>query len=242
MKIRVLSDLHFEHHADSGLSFVDSLDSDADLVVLAGDITIGRFLPITAFAFTKKFPQVVYVHGNHEFYGSDRETVLDYSHKVASCVPNKFHWLDHRVTKVGSTRILGTSLWYPETRLSRLQANIWSDFLSIKDLHQWVYKQSAKSVEFLRRELRQGDVVVTHFLPSWKSVHPKYAASDVNCFFVHDLEELIIERQPSLWIHGHTHESMDYMIGSTRVICNPFGYLMHDENPKFNPNLNVEIP
>ena len=44
-----------------------------------------------------------------------------------------------------------------------------------------------------------------------------------------------------LWIHGHTHESFDYEIGKTRVICNPRGYAPIEINKEFKPDFNVEV-
>jgi Icc-related predicted phosphoesterase len=35
---------------------------------------------------------------------------------------------------------------------------------------------------------------------------------------------IIRSRRPSLWIHGHTHESRDYRLGATRIVANPCGY------------------
>lgn len=55
--------------------------------------------------------------------------------------------------------------------------------------------------------------------------------------------------QPLAWIHGHLHESLDYMIGSTRVVCNPRGYITDAQgalnharvNPNFDPHLIITI-
>jgi len=242
MKLRILSDLHLEWHADGGMQFVRELANSDDVLVLAGDITIGKLIPLTARAFLDRFQKVIYIHGNHEYYGSDEKEVDSWSRKVAAAVPDRWHCLDNDILQIGETRILGTSLWFPETDFVRYHRSTWSDYLSIEGFGTWVHERNHRAIEFLKRELKQGDVVVTHYLPSWRSVHPKWANSHVNCFFISDLEELILERQPKLWIHGHTHDSMDYMIGETRVVCNPFGYFMHDENPKFDPNFCVEVP
>jgi hypothetical protein len=44
-----------------------------------------------------------------------------------------------------------------------------------------------------------------------------------------DLSEFIMDHpQIKLWTHGHTHEEFDYMIGSTRIVCNPRGYDGHE--------------
>lgn len=84
-----------------------------------------------------------------------------------------------------------------------------------------------------------------HHFPSPRSVLPKYAGSPLNQFFLGcrtlELEQLILDRKPALWIHGHGHDSQDYRIGATRVVCNPRGYYGHDLNPKFDPGLTIDI-
>jgi hypothetical protein len=45
-----------------------------------------------------------------------------------------------------------------------------------------------------------------------------------------DLSAFILDHpQIKLWTHGHTHEDFDYMIGSTRIVCNPRGYDNYEE-------------
>lgn len=189
----------------------------------------------------QRFPKVIYVHGNHEFYAGSRWSVDTAMRKATSRNANLV-WLEKGVYSDGGVRILGCPLWFPSTELSRRMAGVWSDFHYIRGFSNWVYDQHMACVSFLRREMGPGDVVVTHYLPSWRSVHPRYAATDTNCFYVSDVESLIVERQPSLWIHGHTHESADYIVGRTRVLCNPFGYArMNMVNPRFDDSLTVDV-
>jgi Icc-related predicted phosphoesterase len=101
------------------------------------------------------------------------------------------------------------------------------DFQLIEDFEDHVYKDNEREVEFLRRNIRRNDVVVTHHLPASGSVAPQYRSSpqaQLNPFFVCDCQEIIEERQPVLWIHGHTHTPCDYRIGATRVLCNAIGF------------------
>lgn len=74
-------------------------------------------------------------------------------------------------------------------------------------------------------------VVVGHHTPSLFSCHPRYKDDDLmNGGYHSDLSEFILDRpQIKLWTHGHTHELFDYMIGSTRVVCNPRGYIGYEE-------------
>ena len=69
-------------------------------------------------------------------------------------------------------------------------------------------------------------VVVGHHAPSKQSTKPRYKDDyHMNGGYSSDLESFIIDRpQIKLWTHGHTHDDFDYMVGSTRVVCNPRGY------------------
>lgn len=98
---------------------------------------------------------------------------------------------------------------------------------------------------WLAENVRGGDVVVTHHLPSPRSTHQKYTGSPLNRFFLAtmslELEQLMFDRKPALWVHGHTHETCDYRVGVTRVVCNPRGYDGHEINPAWDAGFTVEV-
>ena len=75
-------------------------------------------------------------------------------------------------------------------------------------------------------------IVVGHHAPSKASTHPKYADQTLmNGGYSSDLSELILDHpEIKLWTHGHTHEKFDYMIGDTRIVCNPRGYINYEAN------------
>ena len=81
--------------------------------------------------------------------------------------------------------------------------------------------------------------MVTHHAPHWDSVHPRFRSDLVTGAYVSDLSALIEAYQPVLWVHGHTHNSSDYRLGATRIICNPHSY--GRENPDFDGALVVEV-
>jgi hypothetical protein len=102
----------------------------------------------------------------------------------------------------------------------------------------------AESVAWLRRALagcdRARTVVVTHHAPSARSEAPYHANSLLKAAFSSDLDSLVGQSGVPLWIHGHTHYNVDYVMGSTRVLTNQRGY--PEELCKgFNPSLVVEI-
>ena len=74
-------------------------------------------------------------------------------------------------------------------------------------------------------------VVVGHHTPSHTSCHPRYKDDrEMNGGYHSDLSEFMLDRPGiKLWTHGHTHELFDYMVGDCRVVCNPRGYINHEE-------------
>ena len=116
-----------------------------------------------------------------------------------------------------------------------------TDFSAIEDFESWVYEENARAVALFEEWLRPGDIVVTHHLPSQRCVAPRFVGHPLNPFFVCDLTNLIVERQPRLWLHGHSHGSMRVQIGETTVLCNPFGYAVEAPNHEFVDRLVVEV-
>jgi Icc-related predicted phosphoesterase len=80
------------------------------------------------------------------------------------------------------------------------------------------------------RKFEEKFVVVGHMAPSKISIHPKYKDDHIiNGAYTSDLSEFILDHpQIKLWTHGHTHEDFDYQIGSTRIVCNPRGYIGYE--------------
>lgn len=91
-----------------------------------------------------------------------------------------------------------------------------------------------KFVGYIRQVIEgkfdQKFVVCGHHAPSRMSTHPRYANETImNGGYSSNLDEFIMDHpQIKLWTHGHTHEDFDYMIGSTRVVCNPRGYINYE--------------
>jgi predicted phosphodiesterase len=84
-------------------------------------------------------------------------------------------------------------------------------------------------------------IVMTHHAPSLRSVPDQFANDPLTAAYASNLEPVIERFQPHLWVHGHLHNSSDYKIGLTRVVCNPRGYAPSELNPQFNPELVIEL-
>jgi predicted phosphodiesterase len=243
MKIRILSDLHLEFHRDKGANFIKSLETnDTDVLVLAGDISTSEYIEEALNQFASKFPKVLYVHGNHEYYKNKRDDVVSATIRAVLKHNSNLYWLNRNAVTIDGVRFVGTTLWFPSNKQSIKLKGYINDFYCIEDCDPWAFEENKKNIKFLIDEVRKGDVVITHHLPSFKSVHRMYKNDPMNCYFVCEMDDLIIEKQPALWIHGHTHFSMDYKIENTRIVCNPYGYEgAGNTNRNFDKNFVAEI-
>jgi len=231
MKIRILSDLHFEFHQDGGASFLSDPDpKEVDVLILAGDIC-GHWQIVDVMSkFAQVYKYVIAVSGNHEHYGASFDIVRKNFAKVNK--PN-FHFLDRKTVTIDGQRFVGCTLWFPNGPRNHVLRHSMNDFEKIKNFDPQVYQQNSLDQDFLHQTVSTDDVVITHHLPTFHSVHPKFAGNALNVFFVCDQEQLIKNRHPRLWCFGHTHESMRYTIHGTEIICNPFGYAGYEINPQF---------
>lgn len=242
MKIQLLSDLHMEfmpliEHE----YFVLKNLNEVDLVILAGDITSYTFLLHDLRLFCDHYPKVLYVTGNHEYYNSSFEEVHKKLLKLSAECDN-FHWLSNSVCEIDGQKFVGGTLWFEENDQSKdksLQIYM-SDFRLIKDLDPECFSWHDTCVDVIKKNAREDTIVVTHHLPHENSVPARFKNNFLNCFFMTDLSEVIDLCRPKLWIHGHTHDSSDYMLGKTRVLCNPGGY-GYAPNPEFKKDLIIEV-
>jgi predicted phosphodiesterase len=204
------------------------------------------------------FKHVLYVMGNHEHYHGDFATSADTLRAALTEYPN-IHFMDKESITIDDVTFIGGTLWTdmnkenPYTLYSIKGAM--NDFKIIKNSSRKVtFKDEAN--KFHEREARfcpedtvedhkamltfidestkdstKKYVVVGHHSPSKASTHPRYKKEVMmNGAYSSDLSEFILDRpQIKLWTHGHTHDPYDYMIGSTRIVCNPRGYINYEE-------------
>jgi predicted phosphodiesterase len=253
MKLNVLSDLHLS------VGGLQQPHNDADVVILAGDIARPRESAAWALQFDKP---VIYVLGNHEFYGGSIDGTADELKRL--CTGTHVHVLDNDEIAIYGVRFLGSTLWTnfllfgPGDARGAAMAgasHLMRDFSRIRrgDATSELFtpEDSAtlfeRDADWLDRRLSVPHagptVVITHHAPSPKSIHPRYADSLLNACFVSDAEYLLGADRAQLWIHGHTHDSFDYTLNGTRVVCNPRGYAKAgvNENSCFDPDFIVEI-
>lgn len=241
MNIQIISDVHAEYQVDSGREFVDVLEPEGiDVLAVAGDLCGFRKLQKTLEWLSDAYAEVVYTFGNHECYGATIQRVRGEAQAAAQRISN-LHFLDNSTCTIDGQRFVGTALWFPYHPENVMYESGMDDFRKIRDLRATVYNESDLATEFLRETVRVGDVVMTHHLPSYACVSERFKTSSLNRFFVNDMDDLIFDQKPKLWIHGHTHDSKDFMHGDTRIVCNPFGVVGHGLNPEFVDQKVIEI-
>jgi predicted phosphodiesterase len=273
MKIAIASDLHLEF---GDLDFDNS--DGADVLILSGDICVAADLDMrdsrqTEMGFARarserfheffercatRFPHVIYVMGNHEYYHSDLATELNEVRRKLAHLSN-LYVLEREVKVISDITFIGGTLWTDMNNLDALtlyhMRTMMNDFRVIKNTATPVHFRTQEG-EFKTRvgkfspedavaehvkmkqyiqSVVQGNhgtkyVVVGHHAPSHLSIHPRYGNDQImNGGYYSNLDEFILDRpQIKLWTHGHTHHPFDYVIGETRVVCNPRGYIGHE--------------
>jgi predicted phosphodiesterase len=264
MRIQIASDLHLEHLEWRFPNFRGVEPTDADILVLAGDIANGA----RALELFSNWPcPVIYVPGNHEYYGSSLAKVQADFAEQAECFPN-ITILAPGVSDVGGVRFIGCTLWtdyclfgeqylelamvacatsLPDHKVISVDGNTLFSPAIAREIH-------LQQKEWLRAKLDEPfdgkTVVVTHNAPAPASLHPMFERDLVSTAFISDLSDML--GSAALHIHGHTHHSFDYDVRGTRVIANPMGYCkgakivsspdeLQRENPSFNSQLVVEL-
>lgn len=258
MRLHVISDLHMEF----GGMPRGHTPPECDAVVLAGDIATGVVGVMWAARYTSPEIPRIYVPGNHEFYGRRRyhrhlEKMKEKAAQMKAEGYGDVHVLNNDMVVIDGVRFLGATLWtdfnlFGTAHLSAMAAQReMNDYQQIEKVQQVRLTADdtrsfhLESRYFLNEQLRQPfdgkTVVVTHHAPSEQSSHPRYRGSPLNPSYASRLEGLICSYSPALWVHGHMHDNSDYMICDTRVVCNPRGYVGHELNPGFDPQLVLEV-
>lgn len=244
----------------------------ADVTVLAGDILTGHQTIERAASIWPADHPVVIVAGNHEFYGWVYQDALGKMRETAARHPNIHFLENESVeiqgvVFLGCTLWTDGRLWekagMPAPRSGRFKVPKDEISLHLKeDLpdYAWIewrevgrkisprhtFRLHHQSVAWLREqfELHKGKriVVVTHHAPSYRAITPDFATDVLSAGFASHLDALVQQSGAALWIHGHVHQSLQYLIGETWVITNCGGYDRDmARQGGFRPDLVAEI-
>ena len=248
MKLHILSDLHCEFED------YQYIETDSDVVILAGDTNLKDKGVVWALDSIKNKP-VVYILGNHEYYGSAYPKLLNSLKE--KCNGTNIELLENGVFSYENVNILGCTLWtnfelFGDPRVYGYECQqVMTDYKKIRVSPKFSKLRSMdvasihrRSVKWLASELQirpgQKNVVVTHHAPSPNSLPETRKHESTSAAYASNLKGLIGEHNPLLWIHGHIHTNSDYNVETCRVICNPRGY-PDEPNPNFKSDLVIEV-
>ena len=262
MKLRIMSDLHIEFEGTKWRFDIPAMPGDEDTVlILAGDIHNAKDLVKVYDAYADQFKAIVGVYGNHEFYKTNMPAVPAKVELAIAHHDNVF-LLDKGTVEIGGVYFVGATLWTDMDNMNQLtmwdakqrmtdyrvirtgpKHEPWKRKLAPVDTVSLHISEKAYMFEQITKLKEAGETVVavSHHLPSYQSIHPGYKGSQLNGAYASELFEFVADSKPDLWVHGHTHDSCDYMLADTRVICNPRGYWPDDLNPDFDINLSVKV-
>jgi calcineurin-like phosphoesterase family protein len=264
--IRIASDLHLEGFVQRNpetlaIDFLPRDDRDPEsILVLAGDISsapdqLVGFLQVCL----QRFPQVIFIAGNHEYYKHDYKAWnSEMSDRFQRYCPGLIYALGAvGYVEIEDVRFIYGTLWgdggptlgdegkvgfyLNDFRLisngetSRGSAKL---RFTVQDMKRIYQEQKATIDEYLKMRFSGKTVVITHHLPSRRLVSERFLERDgsdgANGGFVGDCDSILAyDHAPDLWIHGHTHDTIDTKLWETRIICNPCGY-RGEWNTKFN--------
>lgn len=258
MRIHVLSDLHLEREKKTATGYESNFTpprAAGDVVVLAGDIASSE--DVVDWIRGAFDVPVVYVPGNHEFYGTE---IMSAKERINAAKFDGIHILNPGAAIVEGVRFIGATLWtdynlYGSEVQGRLVAG--AEIADHKEIEimrnnervkflpnhaQEIHRQELAFIEKALAESFDGPtVVVTHYLPTPDSISIKFEDDKINPSFASDLRRLIDRSQPRLWIHGHTHDSFHYDFADTTIVCNPRGYWGLSPNRNFDIAKTIEI-
>lgn len=209
---------------------------------------------------SSQFPHVVYVAGNHELYHGRWISGIEYLREECAKYPN-VNFLERDAVKIDDVTFVGGTLWTDMNKNDPLTLHaardMMNDFRIIRNDYAGYTKlkpadtvvRHKKTLDYISSVVAEKHdekfVVVSHHSPSFKSCSENYKHDVLmNGCYHSSLEEFILDRpQIKLWTHGHTHHPFDYMIGDTRVVCNPRGYEGdgYSEDTGWNPNIVIEV-
>jgi predicted phosphodiesterase len=247
-KLQILSDLH---------GYLPRISQDADLLIFAGDVATTPRKVGEMFSTVREMTKapIVYVLGNHEYYDNVfPNSIKDYKHVVNS-ISNTF-LLENEEFLFNGFSILGCTLWtdYDNQRCVAQAVFGLNDFELIAAVEKGNYRKVTpedflkvhfESKKWLEKKLADHHIagirtiVVTHHMPSFSLISSQFKGSQLNGAFAVNLDYVINEHEPVLWVYGHTHGFKDVNLGTTRCVCNAYGY--KGEQTHYKQNYIVEV-
>lgn len=251
MEIRIISDVHNEFRNEP-LKIPIFGDEKQQILIIAGDFSTLKNiknLRSELLEYTQRFYKVLYLYGNHEFYGFK----LDYKRAKTIIneleLPENFHLLNRyeQPVEINDFVVIGATLWTDFNRDKFIEYSVsekMNDFKKItyidksysgerytKFKTKYWFKEFIEDFTYIKNEvIKHKDkkvIIVSHHAPSLKSSDERFSYDEEGKYaYASNLEEYLESlKNVKYWFHGHVHVSKDYNVGDVRVVANPFGYI-----------------
>lgn len=229
MKISYASDLHLEHDHNF------TINDRGDVLILAGDILPIKHVNKPQYAnffedMASKFTNILYVPGNHEYYGADLNDI----HLLKYSLPSTVTVLNNESIIIDGIKFLGGTMWtnlHNNSPLAMIASQqLMSDYKVIKKMgktftvEDWIIEHE-KFVTFLNSELDEKhlNIVITHHSPSPLTTNEYYKKfNQDNASFSTDMSKYM--HLVKYWFYGHMHGGYDVEIDECQILTNPRGY------------------
>jgi Icc-related predicted phosphoesterase len=216
-----------------------------------------------------KYRHVIYIAGNHEHY---RNSYPDTHDRLKRELPPNVHFLEAESVTIDDVHFFGGTFWTDMNKGDPITASVlkqsmadfngaikFGDGIKIETNYgdsyytnkftpgyaAGVFKETVgKLKDFLNEHKDDKVVVVSHHAPSPLSIHEQYKDDfHMNFGYHSNLTELIMDHpQIKYWVHGHMHDPVDYVVGTTRILSNPRGYKGYEEQAEiFDPGFSFEV-
>lgn len=231
MKILHLSDLHLE------FGEVEPPETDADVVVLSGDIHIGSKGIDWASRFNRN---VVIILGNHEAYIQKSLEQLVVECREKSAKYPFVHFLENESVVIGGVRFHGSTLWtdfeldenstlsmyYARSAMNDFKKITYFDQPFSPEISAEIHRKSRSWLfDSVKNAKEHKNVVVTHHLPTSKAIQDIYRKSVLNPAFASNCSEFSeLSEKISVWLYGHNHDCRDFIHDDIRYYTNQRGY------------------
>lgn len=235
-RIQYVSDLHLEFY--KAADFAKLVTPVAPYLALAGDIGKPKhplFEPFLEYV-SERWSAVFYVAGNHEYYGSTSMADTTAAIRAKTAKFSNLYFLDADSPAVylsaENVAVIGTTLWtHIPAELEPFAAAKMNDYhmiggatpAALSALHAKEKQKLATAIDCWKSKAAD-IVVITHHMPSFSLINPRYADSPLNVCFASDCKELLANPAVKAWIYGHTHDAQTKRIGGTIAAVNAHGY------------------
>lgn len=223
MKALIISDLHLDFHKDPTTFVRKVVKLEPEVLIIAGDF--GELIDPTVRTcleyLVSNLPKIIYIIGNHECYNCYRKEVIEYLTGLGILYEN-----------LNDGIFAGTTTWFEEDPFTVIDKIHLNDFKYINELKENALEAcnwNKESLEFWKE--CNAPIWIMHHAPSIQSCIRRDKLTKY--YISRSMENIILERKPRVVIHGHLHNSVNYYIGDTHIVSNPYGYEGHKLNRDF---------